>query len=121
VTVNPYIIKTISMISLLTAVLSNASEYAETNKMPVQIHTLMKSEGFGFNPRLSCISELDTHSLRHYAVIDQKRFQSFELTPKKKAWSFWDNSNIKSLRRNNETAVPYFTQFEYDIYYPFYF
>jgi hypothetical protein len=112
-------IRTIPLIALLIAVLSNASEYAETNSMPAKIHGLMESEGYVINQKLLCNSTPDTNSLRHYVVNERRRFDLLELTGEKKGWSFWDNSSIKYLHRNTETATPSFSQFEYDIYYPF--
>lgn len=107
------------MIALLTAVLSNASEYAETNSMPAKIHSLMETEGCVINQKLLCSSTQDTNSLRHYVVNERQRFDLLELKSEQKGWSFWDNSNIKYLHKNTETAAPSFSQFEYDIYYPF--
>jgi len=113
--------RTIAVFALLNVVFANASEYTETNKMPAQIHNLMKTAGYVFNQKLSCSSAPDTHSLRHYAVIERQRFRLFELTPKKKGWSFWNNSTITYVHRNTEPTTISFTHFEYDISYPFYF
>ena len=115
---NPFIRNT-ALIALLTSVLSNAAEYAETNNMPAKIHSLMETDGYVINQKLLSHSTPDTNSLRHYVVNERRRFDLLELTGEKKGWSFWDNSSIKYLHRNTETATPSFSQFEYDIYYPF--
>jgi diacylglycerol kinase family enzyme len=112
-------IRTVALIALLTVVRSNASEYAQTNSMPANVRSLMETEGYVFNQKLLYNSTPDTNSLRHYVVNKRQRFDLLELTSKKKGWSIWDNSSIKYLQRNTKTATLSFSQFEYDIYYPF--
>ena len=81
----------------------------------------MKTEGYIFNQKPYNLSEQATQSLRHYALIERQSFRLFDSLPEKKGWTFWDNSNIKNLRKNTGTAPTSWTKFEYDIYYPFYF
>jgi len=109
------------LFALFNAVFADASEFTETNRMPAQIHNLMKTTGPDFNRKLSAASEPDTQSFRHSVLIERQSFRLFELTPEKKGWSFWDNSNIKRLRKNTGASTTFLTQFEYDIYYPFFF
>lgn len=115
------IIRTIVLIALLTRVLSNAAEYAETNSMPAEIHSLMESKGNVISQKLVYDSLQNTNSLRNYVVLENQTFELFKTTNDKKGWSLWDNSGIKYLQTNAKSATLSLSQFEYEIYYPFHF
>ena len=108
-----------ALIALLNAVQSNGGEYAETNNMPAEIHSLMDSEGYVINQKLLNNSAPDTNSLRNYEVNKMQHFDLLELTSKRKGWRIWNNSDIVYLHRYTKTDSPSFSQFEYDIYFPF--
>ena len=115
--------------ALLHAGLTRAGGYAETNRMPLPIHTLMEAGGYGLPQNQLVRPESDTNSFRNLPLTGKERLITLTRPVPKPAWNFWNSASVKYVHRNKDplnfvtpgTLIPYsaLNQLEYDLMFSF--
>ena len=115
---------------LLNVQLAVAGGLAETNQMPLPVHTLMDASGHVLvQTNLMLSSPENANSLRVLSPMKKTRFILFKRPAPKPRWNFWNNLGVKYVHRNHDplnvvaptqmTAYSALAQFEYDVTYSF--
>jgi len=123
-------LRLIAVLVLLPAGGMRADDMAATNQMPDSFHALMETAGYGVGQTLLDQPLPGTNDLKYLPPIDKSRLMTLRPPPgSKSGWSFWNNTNVKYVGRNNDpinflaptTLAPYTTlsKYEYDITYSF--
>ncbi len=118
-----------ALLSLLVPGQAAADSVVATNRMPLAVHDLMKTDGYALSLTNRDPAPPDTDSLRMLPPIKFKRLTILKPVPPKSSWSFWQSSHVKYVGLNHDPMnyfapqhlQPYtaLNQLEYDIIYSF--
>jgi hypothetical protein len=122
-------IRMMALLALFLTGRAGADDLVGTNRMPLAVHNLMKTDGYALSLTNRDLAPLDTDSLRMLPPIKFNRLTLFKPVSPKSPWSFWQSSHVKYVGLNRDPMnylapqhlQPYtvLNQLEYDIIYSF--